>query len=358
MARVQVAPNLFVKDKGSEKYYVGRFYVDGKQVERSFGNVKVVSLREAKMALQQSMSEPIKPKASGRLTFAEAVPLALKDIALVKQYKGDESMRQWNQTMNDYVIPHIGDIDVEDITREHVLNLLMQIWFDIPVSANRIQGRIEAILAWCIRRGYRKSPNCATWKNNLEFDLPNINKVRPPKHHEAPTIDELKIAVQYCLSHPSPVSGAMLMGIATSVRISEVLLAEPGEIDGDTWHCPVDRRKVAVPNRVPLSTLAMKALEMAQNDKYIFSARAGKPVAVDSPRSKLRMIVGRPVTFHGIRSTFKDWCTENGKDDLLSEKSLMHVTGDKSYRAYQRSDLLERRRVLMQEWADFLMNWE
>lgn len=355
MSKIQIAPNLFIIEKASgKKYYVARFSVNGKQIDRGLGNVEKVTLREAKQGLARLILSPIEPTKKTNMTFAEAVPIALKDLAIVKQYKNDRSTHQWEQSLNDYAIPHLGEIDVEAITKDDVLHTLQKIWFEIPETAKRLRSRIEYVLAWSIRRGYRKTPNCATWKHNLEFDLPAKEKVKPVKHHEAPDYDEIRKIVRYCLEHPSPVSGAILLDIATAVRISEVRLAKPEEIQGDTWVCPVDRRKVSVNYRVPLSTLAMKALVMAQNTEYIFTW-TGKPIGLDSPRLKLQKITGRNVTMHGCRSTFKDWCLEHGKDDILSEKSLMHTVGDRSYQAYQRSDLLEQRRVLMQEWADFLL---
>lgn len=361
MAKTQIAPNLFILEKANgKKYYVARLTVNGKQVDRGLGNADKISLREAKYELARLIAnpnpEPKKKTESTGMTFAEAVPLAMADIANVKRYKNDRSVNQWLQSLNDYAIPHLGHIDVEDITREDVLNTLKPIWFKIPETAKRTRARIESVLAWAIRRGHRKTPNCATWKNNLDFDLPAKEKIAPVKHHEAPTYEEIKKIVRYCLEHPSPVSGAIIFDIATAVRISEVRLATPEEIDGNTWICPVDRRKVGVNYRVPLSTLAMKALEMAQNENFIFTAQDSKPISIDSPRQKIRAITGRGITMHGCRSTFKDWCLENEKDDILSEKSLMHTVGDKSYQAYQRADLLERRRKLMQEWADFLMS--
>lgn len=357
MARTLIAPNLYILEKSNgERYYVARITVNGKQVDRGLGNVKKTTLREAKLELARMMLAPEEPEKKNGMTFSEAVPLALADLAIVKRYKNERSPNQWAQTLRDYAVPFLGDIDVEAITKDDVLRTLQHVWFEHPETGKRLRSRIEYVLAWAIRRGHRTTPNCAVWHHNLEFDLPSKEKVKPTKHFEAPTYDEIKYIVQYCLSHPSPVSGCVLFAIATCVRITEVRLAEPSEIKGDVWYCPIDRRKVAVPNRVPLSGLALKALEMAQNEKYIFTASGKTPIDLNSPRLKIRGIVGRAVTMHGCRSTFKDWCTENGKDDLLSEKSLMHVTGDKSYRAYQRSDLLARRRVLMQEWSDFLLS--
>lgn len=77
-------------------------------------------------------------------------------------------------------------------------------------------------------------------------------------------------------------------------------------------------------------------------------------LSLETPRAVLRKITGEALTMHGCRSTFRDWCAETGQDPILAEKSLMHATGSEVEQAYQRSDLLEQRRPLMQAWADAL----
>ena len=161
MAKTQIAPNLFILEKANgKKYYVARLTVNGKQVDRGLGNADKISLREAKYELARLIAnpnpEPKKKTESTGMTFAEAVPLAMADIANVKRYKNDRSVNQWLQSLNDYAIPHLGHIDVEDITREDVLNTLKPIWFKIPETAKRTRARIESVLAWAIRRGHRK----------------------------------------------------------------------------------------------------------------------------------------------------------------------------------------------------------
>lgn len=78
-------------------------------------------------------------------------------------------------------------------------------------------------------------------------------------------------------------------------------------------------------------------------------------MVIDSPRAFIRKATGTTATMHGMRSTFRDWCEENFIHEALAERSLAHINSDKVLRAYQRSDLLEQRRPVMQQWADAIM---
>lgn len=354
---------LFTRDNG-KSFYVAKFKKNGRSIERSLGCTDDVSLKTAKLQLARLMldfenedqKEKAPPKKKDGLSFKEATDLAIKDLALVKQWKNERSEHQWRQTLTDYALPLIGNLDVATITREDVLLVLKPIWFEKAETASRLRMRIEAIINWAIRHDYRNDSNPATWRGNLEFDLPARAKVQKVEHHTAMTLEQIKTAVSYCLTHPSPVSAAILFGIATATRVSEFRLAKRSEINGDVWNVPPERRKDTkpYPHRVPLSKLAKKALEMAKGDDFIFVSKYGV-IAADSPRLKLIDIIKSPVTMHGCRSTFRDWCAENNIDRVLAEKSLMHVTGTEVEQAYQRSDLLEQRRPVMQAWADFLM---
>jgi integrase len=63
---------------------------------------------------------------------------------------------------------------------------------------------------------------------------------------------------------------------------------------------------------------------------------------------------GRIATAHGFRSSFRDWCSEQGHPRDLAERSLAHTVQNKVEAAYHRTDLLEQRRPMMQAWADFI----
>lgn len=361
MAKTQIAPNLFILERGNNRYYVARISVNGKQVDRSLGNVNATTLREAKTKLNQLLTfgpeeKVVKTKA---ITLNDIIDKATDAIALIKQWRSPISRRQFEQNFRDYVLPVIGDMNIEDIDTKAVLKVLQPIWFEKTETASRVRMRIEAVFAWLIHEGLRKNPvNPAMWSNALEFDLPSKAKIKSEKHHEAMTVDETRQAVAYCIAHPSPVNAAILFGIATCTRLNEFLPAHWDEIDmkHGVWSVPPERRKDGreFPHRVPLSTLAKKAIAMAAPEGNLFVWK-GEVISRDSPRAKLRDIIKRPVTMHGCRSTFRDWCAVNGVDHATAEKALSHKWGNEVTNAYLREDLLEKRRELMQQWADELL---
>lgn len=359
MAKKQIAPNLYIMDTAKGlKYYIARFNRNGKQIERSLGNVDRISLREAKLNLIRVMDD-YKPeqKITSGATFAEILDPAMDAIAVVKVWKNNSSRHQWEQTLRQYALPVIGDVPVDELTRHHILSVLKPVWFEKPQMASRLRMRLEAIIGWAIKEGLRTEANPAVWKGCIEYDLPSFRKVREVEHHSALTANEAREVVAFCLSHPSPVSAAILFGIATASRVKEFRLARREEIVGDVWFVPPVRRKdkKKYPHRVPLSKLAKIALEMAKGDDLIFVNNQGKLISENSPRLKLINIVNKKVTMHGCRSTFRDWCAENSIDPIAAEKALMHATGSEVELSYQRADLLEKRRPIMEKWSDFLM---
>ena len=162
-----------------------------------------------------------------------------------------------------------------------------------------------------------------------------------------------------CITHK-----AILFGILTASRTIEFVPARWGEINwaAKVWSVPPERRKdkKKEPHRVPLSNQAIELLQSIRGSRimnpngFIFLSSYGWHISLGTPRIFLQRALLRSVTMHGCRSTFRDWAAENGKNDVVAEKCLMHATGSTVVRAYQRSDLLKLRRVLMQEWADEL----
>lgn len=159
---------------------------------------------------------------------------------------------------------------------------------------------------------------------------------------------------------------ALQLTILTAKRTVEIRYMKPEEIDIDdnNWNIPSSRMKAARPHREPLSKQALQLIEVIESRMIV-----GIPYSFPSPASKSKCIsenamlyylqkkkhMNRPeVTVHGFRSSFKDWCAENTEfPDELSEACLAHIVKDKTQAAYQRGDKLDRRRVLMQAWADY-----
>lgn len=353
--------SLKVRKRGEKEYWYARIQRSGKAFEKCIGLKSSISKTEATLRL----ADFIRDVESGavetlkrRVTFAQLWEKALACIAEVKCWKNPKTIVSWRLSFGVYACRAFGGKPVSAITRDDIVALLKPIWATKTATASKVRVRMETFFDWAIANGYYSQPNPAVWKGNLDLFLPPKSKVHQEDHHEAPEMDELRKAVRYCLAHPSPASGLLLFVIATVSRVSEARLARPCEIENAVWELPAERRKDGKdePHRVPLSKLASLALTMrASEGDYLFSADGRKPLALDTARLKLCMILDRKVTVHGIRSTFRDWAAVSGIDFVAAEKALMHAVGSAVTRAYLREDMLDARREIMEKWADALL---
>ena len=352
--RVRVAPNLYTsKTKAGTELYVVRWMVGKKAIERSLGPASLMTLKQAKAkaaALIATETEPAQKKAA-LPTFADVARDALAEIERAKHWRNPRSAEQWRNSLRNDALPILGRLRIDEVTRDDVLKVLRPIWDTKPESAKRLQQRLASIFDWAIMRRFRQD-NPAAWRSNLAFALPPRSRVQKVEHHDAPTLDELRQVVAYCRAHPSPVSGCLLLVIATVCRVSEARQATAEQISADVWTVPGAAQKVdRGARRVPLSTLGLEAVAMGQRSGLLFRGLRGGMVALDCPRLKLIGILGRATTAHGIRSTFRDWAPGAGIDRDTAERCLSHEVGSDTERAYLRRDFLEERRAALELWA-------
>lgn len=355
---------LRVRDGGRYRYWQFVVQVSGKAFRKSLGSAMILSLAQArekaailrgKIAAGESIDEDGSDDDKHRFkdVFAEAIE-ARREVA---QWTNAKHTAQWSTTLTRYALPVIGEMDVADVTREDILKILRPIWKTKTATATKVRERLEICFDFFLRRGWRQAENPARWRAGLEFDLPRAKKVRTHKHFEAPTFKELVDAVPKLMTTRS--GKLVVFGILTACRCEEFVKAEWSEIDlkKKVFSVPPERRKdkKPYPHRVPLSTQAVELLKsLERKSDVVFPGVRARFMNMETPRMTICRALGRKVTMHGCRSTFADWCAEHGKDETLREKSLSHATGNEVANAYQRSDLLERRRGLMQEWSDAL----
>lgn len=363
------------KREGHAPTWVFRYTVSGKQKDVVIGTADAVTIAQAKetaarfrtmiadgvdpLAAKQERRERMKnagAEVDRPFTFADLVAEALPVIVQSKAWRNQKHAAQWQSTLEQYALPVLGKLSVEDVSRDDILEVLVPIWRTKPETASRLRGRLEAVFAYAIVIGKRSGGNPALWRGNLEMFLPPIAKVKKESHHEALTFDQARALFDEWRPPTSITACAILFGALTASRVGEFVPAKWEEIDlhREVWHCPPERRKDGkkYPHRVPLCRQLVSMLKMLPHDSpYVFAGKGGSHISKETPRVVLQKKLGHG-TMHGFRSTFRDWCAENGKDPIVSEKSLMHATGSAVVQAYQRSDLLDARRVLMQEWAD------
>ena len=293
------------------------------------------------------------PRDAGVPTFEEAVD---KVIAIHSPtWKNPSRMAgQWRQTLRDYAYPRIGRKRVSEVATADVLDILKPIWSSKPATARVVRQRIGAVMKWAVAKGYR-SDNPAG--DAIAAALPrNGNATR---HHQALPHGEVSAAldkVRNSGSHAG-VRLALEFMVLTATRSNEVRGATWDEIDHDVWTIPANRMKAKREHRVPLSRRALEILEEARklhdDGGIVFRGAKGGGINASMFSGLLRHL-GIEGTPHGMRSSFRDWCSETGVAREVAEAALAHVVKNRVEAAYARSDLLDRRREVMQAWAAYL----
>jgi integrase len=259
-----------------------------------------------------------------------------------------------------YAFPEIGSLPVQDIDTALVMKVLEPIWQAKTETASRVRGRIEAILDWATVGNYRIGENPARWKGHLAIMLPAKSTVMKVKHHAALPYDEIGAFMEKLSKRDSVSARGLEFQILTAARTGEVMGATWAEIDLDKaiWTVPTERTKTAKEHRVPLSSSATALLEHMQEvstSEFVFpGAQSKKPLSNMAFLQLLKRMDRGDLTAHGFRSTFRDWAAERTAFPReVAEMALAHTIGDKVEAAYRRGDLFEKRRKMMDAWADY-----
>jgi integrase len=270
-----------------------------------------------------------------------------------KGWKNEVYRKQWMSNMERLVYPVIGGLNVADVDHAHVEKVLTPIWEKIPDTASKVQGQIKRVLDWAKPGRLRDGDNPAA-RNFITARLGKPKNGR--KHHAALPFDDVPALVAELRADESLSSSALQFTVLTAARTSEVLGAMWNEIDSKKriWVIPAERMKSGREHRVPLSGRAVEILDgLKHHGKYVFASISGEPLSNMALLMLLRR--RRPgMTVHGMRSCFRDWCSERTSyPDKLAELCLAHAVGDETEAAYRRGDGLQKRIRLMQTWADF-----
>ena len=270
---------------------------------------------------------------------------------------GGKNASQWRASLPDYVMLRLGNLRVCDICTADVMAVLLPIWNEKPETARRVRQRIGSVMKWAVAQGHRQDNPAG---DALGAALPKNGVGK--KHHRALPHAEVGSAIatiRVSQAHWATFA-AIEFVILTASRSGEVRHARWDEVDlaMATWTVPAERMKMKREHRVPLSSRALQILaeahEMADGSGLIFPSVRGLPLS-DSTLSKLVRERGIPAVVHGFRSSFRDWCAEcSNAPREVSELALAHVNSDRVEAAYMRTDLFERRRGLMQSWADYV----
>lgn len=255
----------------------------------------------------------------------------------------------------------MGGMQVRHVEMAHVLKVLEPVWREKTETASRLRGRIESVLNWATTHGLRddKTANPARWGGHLENILAKPSKVAKVKHHAALKWSDIGTFMESLRAAQGMGARALEFVILTAARSGEVRGATWPEIDLDAkvWTVPGDRMKAGKEHRVPLSPAAvalLKALPRMADSELVFPAPRGGTLSDMTLTAVLRRMQVDAVP-HGFRSTFRDWAAEaTSYPNHVCEMALAHVVGNAVEAAYRRGDLFEKRRRLMDDWADYI----
>ena len=365
--------NLKVMPSGARRW-VQRVTMGGKRHNIGLGGYPAVSLAEARELAaenQRLMRQGRNPLTEKRQAVEELRKPSIPTFAQAADqviemrrptWSNAKHASQWTNTLRTYAHPVIGRKPVDEVTTGDVLAVLTPIWTAKPETASRVRQRLETVFDWAIFQGWRMDNPAG--KGILRV-LPRTSRLK--SHHTALPYRDVPEALQRVRESTADLVTRLSFEflVLTAARSNEVRLARWSEFEWEdaTWTVPEERMKARRMHRVPLSGRCLEILSQArelggQEGGLVFpSAKNGKPLSDMVYTAMLRRLE-IPAVAHGFRSSFKQWCLETKGADatwLPSEAALAHNLGNSTQEAYiQHTDLLEVRRPLMEEWAEFL----
>jgi integrase len=380
--------------QGGSKSWLFRFKTDGRSRWHGLGSARDVSLADARIRAADARrvrlngGDPIEAKravkAAARVEAAKAITFGAAATRFVKAnapgWKNAKHTAQWTMTLlgvdpngkpakNDYC-KSIRDLPIVAIDTTLVLRIIEPIWATKTETANRIRGRIEAVIDAAKAKGEFKGENPARWKGHLDNLLPATSKVRKVRNHPAMPYQQLPEFMRELRQREGLAAAALEFQVLTAVRPGNAVLAKWDQIDRKTsvWTIPAAFMKSDAEHKVPLSRAALDVLDRMEalnaGNEYIFPNSKGKPLSDASSAAVIDRMneperrwvdpkVDREVVPHGFRSSFRDWAAEHGYNDAVAEAALAHRVSDDVIAAYKRTTFFELRKQMMKDWADY-----
>ncbi len=360
------------------KNWILRFMLDRRPRWMGLGPLALFGLADARaraLDARRKRHEGIDPiearggeRARQRLDAAKAVTFQQCGEAYITSHRAGwrnaKHKYQWPATLSAYAYPVIGALPVQAVDTGLVLKVLEPIWTAKAETAGRVRQRIESVLDFAKVRGWRDGENPARWRGHLDKLLPGRSRIREVEHLAAMPVHELPTFLASLCTREAVAARALEFLILTGARTGEIIGARWNEIDllGKTWTVPASRMKANRPHRVPLSARALAMLDAMQAarhgdnpDAFVFPGhKPGLALSNMAFLMLLRRMGIDNLTVHGFRATFKTWASERTSfQNEVVEAALAHVIGNQVEQAYRRTDLFEKRRRLMQQWATF-----
>jgi integrase len=362
-------------DDAINRSWIFRYANGGRERHMGLGSLQSVTLAGARQAAAEARKlrgqgiDPIEARDASR---ANAAALAAKQSTTFRaaaeayiaahrsSWKNVKHAAQWGSTLATYAYPIIGAVPAHMVDDEMVLKVLKPLWYDKPETASRLRGRIEKILDQRSISKHRMGDNPARWRGNLETELPNRSKVRGIRHHPAMPYGDVPAFLKALRAQDGLAPRALEWTILTASRTGETIGATLEEISSreKAWTVPADRMKSRREHRVPLSAQALAIVDelapVRGQGRFLFPGRTGQGLTNMAMLMLLERMGHADITVHGFRSTFRDWAAErtNFANEVV-EMALAHAVEDKTEAAYRRGDLFDKRRRLMDTWAEY-----
>ena len=363
---------LVVDSSGARRWIVrvtvkGQRNRNGKPMRTDYGlgGADVVTLnmaRERALEYRRMAKQGLNPRYNMKQdipTFEEFAQQV--HIDRLPTWSNPKHGQQWINTLRDYAFPKIGRMPLDSIGQPEVLMCLSPIWTEKHETARRLMQRIKTVLDVARAKGFREGENPVTAIKDAGV-LPKVKtKV---KHHKAMDWRDVPAFYADLRSRNAMAAKALMFTCLTGSRTGEVLGMTWDEIDFEdrVWTCPAARMKTGEEHRVPLTDEMLDIIEplKAMKSDYVFEGqKRHQPLSNMSMLMLLRRMKIEGVTVHGFRSTFRVWASEVANVPReVAEMSLSHRIGSKVEQAYARSDLLEKRRALMERWSHFVAGAE
>jgi integrase len=341
---------LFIRSSGSRSWVL-RTVVHGRRVDIGIGGYPEIGLADAR----EKASEMRKAARAGRdpLAARRKEVLTVEEAArayyetLKPTFTSKRHADQWIASLDNDLFPKLGKRSMPTVTNADILRVLTPIWTEKPVAAKKLKQRLNSFFDWAYHAGHYEGVNPVT---SIERALPKASK--DVEHLAA--MDWRELPAFY-----KTIEQAILKFLILScVRSTECREAKWDEFDFENfvWTIPGERMKMGKEHRVPLTPEMVAVLEGQRpfKSEFVFPSLRKRGTAPVAPNFILRIVEGKPFTVHGFRSTFRDWASEYAHaNERVAEAVLAHASGDRTERAYARSDLFDRRRKLMESWCGY-----
>lgn len=356
---------LRVRPSGRARW-AWRGTVRGKRVELGLGRRAFMSLRRARETAFEytriaADGDDPRTQRSNAPTFRDATEsvIRLQRRSWKAGAASRRQERQWRQTLTTHAFPVLGDVTVDQVTAADVLRVLTPLWTTKPSAAKAVKQRIGIVMRWAIAQGFRQ-----------EDPMGAVGSVLPRqpngRHHRFLSPKDVEPALEKIGNADCWLGTRLAIRFLalTATRTAEVRGATWAEVDtkAAVWTIPARRVKTKREQRIPLSSQALEVLAEARRlrggrSSLVFPASRGSGPLGSGTMGKLLRELKIETSPHGVRASFRSWCADEGEDRALAEAALGHEVGSATERAYQRSDLFERRRGLMERWGDFIAGY-